>query len=171
MADIVSARETERMKQLEEAGWVKQRGLVHGENDCLADSLLQLLSHIGILPHLDSTAREVACKLNRLNLRVHPDLEENHRPQGNEFLQENIHSEPTILFFMQHFRSQVVAPLPSSGIILFVHSVWCGNGMIPPAETRVCANPEIADRPLEMHLYNVCHGGLSGLHFDPLFHS
>ena len=149
------------------------RGNVHRRNDCLADSLLQLLSDAGVLQKKYAVKeRDDACRLNRDHLRRNVALPPQHRPQGTEFLQENVHSEPTILFFLKHFKSDIRKPLPPAGVRLIVHSVWSGRSSgvaVPPAESRICQSNDGDGAPLEMNLYNTTDGGISGLHFDPLF--
>lgn len=172
MREITAAREEQRQQQLKRDGWVKGRGEAHGRNDCLADSLLQSLSHAGVLPHYSIQHRCEACRLNRQRLSQTVELPPEHRPKGAEFLQENIHSGPSILFFLEHFRSEMQQPVPPGGFAVIVHSVWSGNGgesMIPPSMSRVCQGDAICESVIQLNLYNTTDGGVSGLHFDPLF--
>ena len=117
--------------------------------------------------------------MNRERLKHDTEsLPQHHRPSGSEFLQENIHSEPTNFFFLEHFKEDVLKPLPLAGIVLFVHSVWSGDSdehMIPPAQSWICRSPSpVVDLPivkrmaLELHMYNITQGGISGLHVDPM---
>ena len=45
----VRTTDHEKISELTHSGWELRRGEVWGENDCLADSLLQLLLHHGIV--------------------------------------------------------------------------------------------------------------------------
>ena len=57
-------------------------------------------------------------------------------PMGIEFLRENFHREPMVLFFLQHFKTEVLKFLLHGGIALLVHSVWSVDSrafLVPPA--------------------------------------
>ncbi len=178
MKEIVAGREHDHLQRLLHTDRLKKGvGQVWGRNDCMADSL-QLLCHHGILPRFQDGdqpggIRDAACQANRSHLRRCLSIAAQHRPQGNEFLQENIHSEATIEFFMTHFANEKLRDLPLSGVLVVVHSVWnWQTDLCPPSESRACVRNAVAtDGPLVLHLYNTTYGGISGNHFDPLFHS
>jgi hypothetical protein len=158
LPDLIPQTEVVRKQQLRAQGWTILKGEVHGQNECLADTLLQLLGYSGILPHFDVAERRKACFANRCHLQQHAKLEDAHRPQGFEYLQENIHAEPTIEFLLDWFRGRLLQAMPSAGVTLFVHSVWCGNAMVPTSTSRACVRDGGKGRPLAMHLYNTCSG-------------
>ena len=170
--DITAIREEDHIRQLEEAKNLKKHnGNPWNQNDCLADSLLQLMVHHSLLCEMSESERREGCAAAREALSTSEELLPQHRPQGTVFLQENIHSEPVVNFFLKFFEDRHRDPLPGAGIRIITHSVWnWDEQMCPPAITDILVadttNPELR---LEMHLYNTTHGGISGLHFDPMW--
>ena len=133
--------------------------------------MLQLMVHHSLLYALSDEDREKSCAAARVALSNSVELPLRHRPRGNEFLQENIHSSLVIKFFLSFFTHRLRDPLPAAGIRLIIHSVWnWDEQMCPPATTDVCVqdttNPQLR---LDFHLYNTTNGGISGLHFDPMW--
>ena len=66
----------ERVAELRALGWNEdwwRRGEVWGRNDCLADSLLQLLIHHGVLGVVSREQRNEACSENRRRLETSAD--------------------------------------------------------------------------------------------------
>ena len=58
--------------------------------------------------------------------------------------------------------------MPDAGIVLAVHSAWSGPHL-PPATQTLLRKPTASDEPLQFNLYNPTYGGVTGLHFDPMF--
>ena len=172
MHSITASREGDHIRRLEQEKKLKKHnGNPWGQNDCLSDSLLQLMVHHSLLHPLSECERRAACAAARDNLRNSLELSPQHRPQGSEFLQENIHSKPLVKFFFAFFPDrQQTRNLPSV-IRVVTHSVWnWDEQMCPPATTDVFVTDTLNPQaPLEFHLYNTTHGGYSGLHFDPMW--
>ena len=154
-------------------------GQVDGNNECCADSLLQLLMALSILPVLDIPQRREACAACRRHLVEHPD--ERLRPRrrdafsgvdegacANAFLQHDVHGEAVIRFFLEYFRDRVLRQVPAGGLRLLVHSRF-DSEHIPPAAARLCQEDHASEDSLAGHLYNSTGDGISGYHYDQLF--
>ena len=157
------------LAELGAAGWVRRDGMVWGENDCLADSLLQLLIKRGVIP--GDVDRQVACHANRAQLERTQDL----LPRdldGNVclggMLEHHRHAAPTVRFFLDFFGVRAVDLLPRAGINVVVHARY-DDIEHPPDEVLLCA--EVGRRAggvWEFHLFNWTGVGFSGFHYDPL---
>ena len=179
---VDSASDTARIAQLRSIGLLRGRGEVFRANQCLADSLLQLLMHLGFLsPSITMEARRVACAENRRQLTMGPaDLRPRNRDPFSSsdygedpraFLQHDIHAEVTIRFFMDWFaaRGQQLREIPPAGILLTVRSRF-DSDILPPDRMRICATDAAGDGgAAEFQLYNLTGEGISGTHYDPLF--
>ena len=80
--DLRSAKtDDERVFELRSDGWSFGKGEVWGQNDCLADSLLQLLVAHGVLDEsISRDERREACRLNRCLLET--SVDERLRPRS-----------------------------------------------------------------------------------------
>jgi len=153
-------------------------------NQCLADSLLQLLQRQGILSNDISVAERIeACAENRRRLASHADPVLRPRvrdaatgaDRGEDpyaYLQHDVHAEPTVLFFLEWFgaKGKVLRELPSGGIRVTVFSrfdsVIGGRPVVQICERDASQAPHDM---LRMNLYNLTGDGASGYHYDPLF--
>ena len=176
---VVRTTDEEALHALRAQGWSKGVGQVWGENDCLADSLLQLLQLHEILSgdcadgSLSDAARKDACVENRKalcgNRRLRP-RRANGQPDYGAFLQHDLHAAPTIEFFISRFG--VKRGVPSGGIDILVHTrsdAYVGGNI---ASRRVCEGLSHRVGPaLELHLFNWTGQGFSGYHYDPLMRS
>jgi hypothetical protein len=170
--DITAGKEAEHLKRLQRDKKMKKgKGEVWGRNDCLAESLLQMLLHHGFLQDVDRDDRNDACHSCRLFLRDNENIPLQHRPQEHEFLQEYIHSEEIVRFFLNFFPDKKQKDIPPAGIDLVVHSVWNSQeAVVPPSSTRLLkTTDDETAMPVVFNLYNTTHGGISGMHFDPLW--
>jgi len=174
-----------RIAQLREHGWERKFGLTFGENNCLADSLLQLLVRCGVLSsEITEVQREEACAANRSSLqRSDPALGlrprqrdaftgEDHGEDDGAYLQHDVHAAPTVRFLIAWFRGrgQALRGLPASGIRLIVMSRF-DSEVAPRDEVRICEDEGAGEAapPLTLALYNLTGDGISGSHYDPLF--
>jgi hypothetical protein len=103
-----------RIDQLKREGWKFGKGEVWGRNDCLADSLLQLLVERGLLRRgvlKDRGERDQACFMNRRQLELSRDAAlrprtVDGREGRNLYLEWDRHAGPTVEFLLQHFAAQ-----------------------------------------------------------------
>jgi hypothetical protein len=99
-APVTDVTNDDRLAELEARGFSKRNGQVWGENDCLADSLLQLLISSNVVP--EGVDRELACKQNRWNLERQPALVPRTRSGRKDLggmLQHHRHATATLHFF------------------------------------------------------------------------
>ena len=162
-------------------------GKIWNSNNCLSDSLLQLLREAGFVDaSVDADARKEACLELRRRL---VDLPEDSplRPRcrdpmlntdlglDNEaFLQPDVHGQFILEFFMEHFHRKGLArgALPSTGVKIEVRSRFDSETIVP-AYNVVCRGTDSRPgaKPMEFLLYNTTNEGISGTHFDPIFRS
>jgi hypothetical protein len=188
-ADLACKSDQENLWELEGSGLVKGCGEVFGENNCCADSLLQLLMWHGILSAaISKEQRQEACAGNRSALNV-SDPALGLRPRRRDafsgsglrcvleedagaFLQHDVHTGPTICFFMEWFeaRGQKLRDLPDAGIRWQVRSRF-DSDVLPPDTGMVCerSGGHVEESALLFQLYNLTGDGISGSHYDPLF--
>ena len=174
-ADVALRTDAERLEELRRDGFERRLGRVWGRNDCMADSLLQLLIAHGVLASdITEEERDTACEANRHEL-VHSTLPQRRprdlrgRDDPGAFLEHDRHAEASIEFFLRWFAGRCVQELPDGGIELTVYSRF-DSDTLPAATTRICrrsgAGP--AHLPLQLCLYNTTGGGISGFHYDLL---
>ena len=179
-APMVFPTDAVRVRDLERRGWTIGIGEVWGRNDCLADSLLQLLVAHGVLSQ-DIMAperrleRNAACEASRrrlessLNAALRPSSVDG-RSGVNQFLEHDRHAAATVEFFLEAFAAQIANGLPAGGIQLTVFSRF-DSVALPEASVRICAQRTGA-RPgaaLQFAMFNWTGAGCSGYHYDPLF--
>ncbi len=168
---VVEQTDEGMLANLRAAGWERRVGKVWGENDCLADSLLQLLIERGIVER--DVDRELACHA----CRQHLENSEGLMPRAldgsacsGEMLEHYRHTAPVVKFFLQFFGLSADV-LPRAGITLVVHARYDG-AVRPPDSDIYCANVGSgAGAPWEFHLFNWTGDGGSGYHYDPLVRS
>ena len=162
--------------------FTKGVGIIWDNNECLADSLLQLLVYHGLLSDdITLVMRRDACAANRALLVNHAERVLRPRVAGvagfdradedpGAFLQDSLHAEPTVRYFIQRFEATRRRALPAGGILLIVHSRF-DSDTLPASEMRICrvdgGGP--AELPIVFDLYNMTGDGFSGYHYDPLF--
>ena len=187
-AAVVFPTDAEKLRELVGVGLNCGRGEIFRDangdpaNQCLADSLLQLLIHHGLLSSdIGEGDRREACAENR-RMFVASDgpLQPRDRdafsgqdagvnPQA--FLQHDVHAAPSVCFFMEWFRSRglSVRELPAAGIVLTVHSRF-DSADLPPDRHEICVGVgRGVGGVLLFDLYNSTGTGVSGAHYDPLF--
>ena len=172
-AAVVWRSDAEATRSLrQEQGLYKGYGLIHGNNECCADSLLQHLRAQEFLLPLSTDERQEACKANRTHLVSHPDARL--RPRRRDafsgmdlgvdpgaFLQHDLHAEPILKFFMEFFHSRLQRAVPAGGIRIVVHSRFDSH-QIPPTTMTVCQEDMVSEDYLTMHMYNLTGDGIHG---------
>ena len=174
-ADVPLRTDEERLAELRRDGFERRVGRVWGRNDCMADSLLQLLMAHGVLAtDITDVERDAACEANRREL-VHSDLP-NRRPRDlrgrddpRAFLEHDRHAQATVEFFLRWFAVRRVQELPDEGVELTVYSRF-DSDTLPAARTRICERRGAgrAGPALRFCLYNMTGDGISGFHYDLL---
>ena len=158
-------------------------GEVWGANNCLADSLLQLMQEHEVIACCHKNDRKAACAALREELTNLPE-ESPLRPMQRDpvnscplvlddraFLQSNVHGEYILKFFLRYFdaRGMLIRHLPSAGVHISVCSRF-DSDVLPVESTDVC-HAEVVDvdgEPLDFKLFNRTGEGVSGYHYDPI---
>jgi hypothetical protein len=155
-----------RRLELSAHGKAIGKGLVHGNNECCADSLLQILSSRRIVPErlLRNVAeRRRACAACRAFLVDHSDarLHPQRRTDNGEvadasdaehdsaFLEHHIHSEPVVLFFLHYFHSEW--PIEPEGLTVMAYTRW-DSEVLPACETNAVTFGRHDDIESHLHL-------------------
>ena len=163
----LTTTDAQALVRLRARGFVDGKGKLWGRNNCLADSLLQLLVKHRVIygdladEELSDDMRGRMCNDSRDLLcesRVlHP------RRGGGEldrdaYLQHHVHARPTIEFFLRRFRNR--NGIPAAGIELRVHTrnddAVGGEGSV---DSHIVLDRREArsGTPLVVHLF--CHTG------------
>ena len=164
----VNCPDEEALNRLEQEGWIMGEGQTWGENDCLADSVLQVLMASGLVGSLEEAQRRHMCAANRVCLNsvdvlmprdIHGCID------SRAFLQHHRHVEATCLFFLE--QQGDVTIIPVAGLHFSVHArLACMEDDI-----FVCARRGLAPGPpIQMHLYDQTGKGFHGYHCIPMFH-
>jgi hypothetical protein len=158
-----------KLRSLQAMGFKWAHGEVWGRNNCLADSLLQLLIKHGLIRQ--SVDRRAACKANRVALESQPSLvprRADGRLDLGGYLQHHRHAEAIIRFFFDRFRCRA-ADLPAAGFVVYCHANYDDNDH-PPDQVLVCEGLGVrVGPPLHFHLFNWVGSGCDGYHYDPLW--
>ena len=143
--DVQTKSDFERRQELEQEGKYIGIGLVHGNNECCADSLLQLLAKNGYVRRSffqDTRARQMACQAFRAHLVHHDDATLHPRQRtdtgavvnvtdqehNSAFLQHDVHANEMVDYFTQSYAGDAV--IPPEGLILKVYTRW--DSAAPP---------------------------------------
>lgn len=180
VGNIPAVSDAEAMARYRELGYTIGTGCVHGQNDCMSDSLLQCLSVAQVLPARltgpgSEKERALACNAVRQHLLGHE--QERLRPvPWNGFLVENVHGPEVVLFFLRHFEQELLQR--PAEIELVTHSRFdaCAqkpgkSSPISPAITSFLTRFDAgaaSEVVIELHLYNETGRGCGGLHFSPI---
>jgi hypothetical protein len=180
----VVTNDAQALERLRTRGYVRKDGRLWGRNNCLADSLLQLLVRHRVIygdrpDHgLTDGKRKSVCNANRDRLcqsrALHPRRESGER-YIDAYLQHHVHAGPTIKYFLEyeHCQLRIRDGIPEAGVQLCVHTRFDGDlGGDESADSHTVLAGSSAGRaggPLVMHLF--CHTGegFGGYHYDPLF--
>ena len=152
-------------------------------NNCLADSLLQLLQEHEIIASCPENVRQAACAALREELTNLP-RDSPLRPMQRDpviscplalddraFLQSDVHGEYSLKFFLRYFdaRGLLIGHLPSKGVHLSVCSRF-DSDVLPSESTHVCQAEvvDVDEEPLYFKLFNRTGDGVSGYHYDPI---
>ena len=179
----IPALKTDRqmLDQLATVGWRWMEAETWAENDCLVDSLLQVLDSGGVVRgatinallatgRLTTEERRKACLAARQHLIGMPSLvprDPYGQPRWDAYLQHHRHADALVSFLTTRFPAGR-SPLSSAGATLVVHARY--DTLLVPAERLVvCDRPggRRGPRP-ELHVFNWTGTGLQGYHYDAL---
>ena len=181
--------DADALAELQSRGLERGRGEIFSDsegrplNQCMPDSMLQLLMRHGFLrSDISRLERDAACAENRRRLAEGPvELRPTERcpftgarvpgESPRAFLQHDVHAEPTVRFFMSWFaeRGQQVRELPTAGIQLVVRSRF-DSETLPPDRVLICVGDGSGEGGSAcFEMYNVTGAGIVGTHYDPLF--
>jgi hypothetical protein len=181
--DVTAKSDEARKQELKANGKIIGAGQPHGRNDCLTDSLIQVLAASGRLPSFlerDVSERQKVCNEVRLFLaghedhRVHPrwrtetgEIAQDRDDHKLAYLQHEIHAELIIRFVCSGmflgFRG-----VPK--IILCVFSRW-DSEQLPPSTMSFGGDADTSESTEEICLYNCTGRGFTGVHYEPLLPS
>jgi hypothetical protein len=188
--DIVAKTDFVRRREIESEGKRIGTGLVHGNNECFADSFLQLLAYNDYVDsrfYHDRAARKESCRACRDHLTQHENIQlrPKQRTDTGEiadasdaehdqaFLQHDVHAEEIASFFVRRHPGK--SQIPPEGLITRVFTRWDSqtlpcNSVIVARELQ--ANPAELDEPtIAIELFNDTVNGFTGCHYDPIFPS
>ena len=187
--DLQHKSDSVRRQELEGLGKRVGRGLVHGQNDCCSDSLLQLLAHYGyVLGDLkaNALARQHACSACRAHLndsaddRLWPCVRTDTGEVANvsdelharAYLQSDVHGEAVVRYFLQEFPS--ARALEPQGIKLVVYTRFDSAVHDPEALAIVFGRTADADaqgvaEAQRLELFNNTGNGFTGVHYDLVY--
>ena len=154
-----------------------------GANNCLPDSLLQLMQENKIIASCPELERKEACAALRAALIKLPEksvLRPRRRDAVNSshlgvddgaFLQSNVHGEYILKFFLKYFsaRGMVLRQMPSAGVRISIVSRF-DSDFILGEHTDVCQQRivNVDDQRFDFKLFNRTGEGVSGYHYDPI---
>jgi hypothetical protein len=182
--------DAERRRELEAQGKIVELGLVHNNNECCADSLLQLLAQSSFVSaHLfhDVSARRRACQLCRAHLvhHVNPQLHPQQRTSTGAiadasdaehdaaYLQHGVHAEEIVDFFVRSFPG--ASSVPPEGVKLQVFTRWDSPTLPAEANSVIVGRQiwadaaELGEPSLILEMFNNSGNGFTGYHYDPIF--
>ena len=188
--DAVGKSDALRKAELQQQGKHLGVGLVHGNNECCADSLLQLLARqafVGSHFANDVEARREACRLCRAHLvhHVNQQFHPKHRTATGAvadvsdaehdaaYLQHDVHGRAIVDFFVEAFPGR--ASVPPGGLLVLAYTRW--DSLCLPAESNsvvvgrsIWADAAgLAESSVKLEMYNNSGGGYTGYHYDPVF--
>ena len=177
--DIPCVSDIEAKRRYANLGYILGVGHLHGENDCLADSLLQCLGVEGVLPMRlvgrgGVGERAEACRACRQHLANH--AEPRVRPATrNAFLEEYLHGPYIVKFFLVLYENEALSK--PREIIVVTHSRFDACVQEPGSRSTICAattpvylpfGPHSDDTVVSLHTFNESGRGLQGIHFSPV---
>jgi len=174
----VSTTDQQKLDELAAAGWQRRSSDAWDENDCLVDSLAQVLEALGIIAgsgpsgSLTQADRKNACTAARQHLMGDPALlprDPYGRPQWDAYLQHHRHAETLVWFLVRRF-SAGQSPLPRAGATLVVHARY-DTASVPAERVQICVGAGQRGPAPELHLFNWTGAGLRGYHYDALVRS
>jgi hypothetical protein len=158
-----------KIDALRALGFEWSHGEIWGKNNCLADSILQLLIKHGLVA--SEVDRKAACWANRVAIENKAELvprRQNGSVWFGGYLQHHRHAEAIIRFFFDRFRCRA-ADLPAAGFVVYCHANYDDNDH-PPDQVLVCEGLGVrVGPPLHFHLFNWVGSGCDGYHYDPLW--
>ena len=177
--DVLAKSDEDRLLELKARGLRRERGLVFGRNDCLSDSLLQCMAAAGMFSRpLAEQERNAACRVAREALVFNDDVSlrprrrdpftgEDEGEHQRAFLQHDIHAEPVMETFLEHFEGILAQDAANVAVQLIVYTRF-DSDTLPPTESRIRGDFE-ANGTVQFQLYSNSGEGISGVHYDPLF--
>ena len=185
-----------REGELRAAGKVIGDGELHGENDCCADSLLQLLAAHGFVPaallgNAGKGMRKSLCVQCRQHLvehadeRLHPQILDASGARAHAYqaehnrahLQHDLHAEAIVRFFLAHANAnntEVTCPLSPRGVRIVVYTRY-DSLLVDPEELSLVfgrehgATAQGLEDPVRLEMYNVSGNDHFGYHYKPVF--
>jgi hypothetical protein len=172
-----SVSDQEKQEEFLSSGWLWSEAAAWGENDCLADSLLQLLQLHGLVlagpegvGEASARERAEACSAARQHLLRSPSLMPRNpygRAQWDAYLQHHRHAAALVEFVIERYppgRAQI----PPGGLALVVHARYDTPHVPPDSVLLRAGGPRQQAPPMEMHVFNWTGAGLAGYHYDVL---
>ena len=182
-ADVRYPSDDEKVDKLRRDGFHVGVGQTWGSNNCLPDSLLQLMQAHNVITRCDELVREAACaalreELNQLpeNSQLRPMRRDplNSRPlclDDKAFLQTDVHGEYILNFFLSYFGrlGMLIGSLPPAGVRIHECSRF-ESVALPIATTDVCQAPVAHGHEELLHfwLFNRTGDSIAGYHYDPM---
>lgn len=183
---LVISSDHEKQRQLKDAGFIFGIGEVHDNNDCLADSLLQLLLIHNVVDGAQFNgihSRRTACHDCRRHLVYHQDSTLHprvRRPDGsvasvspnlhaNAYLQHNVHGPAIILFFLNKYGYTSIGATVSH-LSIVAHARYDSEQI--PSEATTLSLPDRTSRNcLTLDVYCQTNDNMAGNHYDPMWRS
>ena len=169
--EVADAMKIEILRRL---GWIIGSGQPWGENNCLSDTMLQLLIHAGVLAKdIQLVERQYACAHARLvlcnNVSLTPKAE-NGVPDYTAFFEHARHADPILRILYAHFANRLGhIALPGAGLVM---SIECRlDTPLAPADILHIGVglTETKGPAIDVKTFNWTGTGASGWHYDPLF--
>ena len=172
-----SISDQEKQEEFLASGWLWREAAAWGENDCLADSLLQLLQLHGLVlagpegvGEASARERAEACSAARQHLLRSPSLmprDPYGGAQWDAYLQHHRHAAALVDFFIERYPPGA-AQIPPGGLVLVVHARY-DTLLVPPDSVLLRARTSRGQSPpMELHVFNWTGTGLAGYHYDVL---
>ena len=180
---VTHLTDKQKVAALRRQGLKVGKGNVCGANNCLADSLLQLMQENKIIAPCSDLERNEHCAALREALIKLPENSPL-RPRGRDavngtdlglddgaYLQSYVHGEYILKFFLAYFaeREKVLRQMPSAGVRISTVTRF-DSDVIPSEYTDVCQAGivNVDDQPLDFKLFIRTGDGVSGYHCDPI---
>ena len=166
-----------KLLELRGRGFQHKQGWTWLENNCLPDSLLQLLVLCGLVHNglrsdgvITAEDRKEACQDVRSHFGTVMALMPRSSVDGQEdptaYMEHYRHADAIVKHFLARFPSE--RQLPAAGLMLHVHARY--DTAASPADLMSISRcvGSAPGLPLHLHLYCSTGAGISGYHYDPL---
>ena len=173
----INMSDQEKQQEFLARGWQWRSAAAWGENNCLADSLLQLLHLHGFvrasaegLDEASAAEREAACNAARQHLLRSAGLMPRNAygtAQWDAYLQHHRHAKALFEFFLGRYP-QGLRQVPPGGLVLVVHARYDTLQVPPDFVVLRAGSSRRQGCPMEIHVFNWTGAGLAGYHYDVL---